>query len=484
LSGGFRKKGGGGLDKLKRLYYIEVSEKKMREGGVVMMAGFERALKVGREVVEGGVYCGFDVFVYLIWQEVEEQIGRMGMRRFEKFKKLVAYEYESRGWDYRRFRNGNNGTVLNLFKKVLRVFTKEEGVELTNDALSRILNFIRRVYGLEGELVAAVFPVEAFRRREEWGIDKLLGDERSCFLEGKVNEGNVDWLIFEYKRYGRAFFVVFNYKQNGGEEGWGRCWVYKLGNAVLVFNFYSYGFDIHYWNVQEAVQRLLARLFDVGDGMNFKVEYIKNGFKFRIPVYLNGDGFILYKGSFEEVLKEFNEVRSMCLGCGREVFLGDLGVIAGEVKFNGRHVAGLVACKECMERGVDGKGVCIDCGGVFDVEDMVFLVGENNGSYVCHDCYEERWFNCEFCGKDFRRDYMVVAEDMVLLCEDCAREVGSFCYFCGEFHYFESGLRRYRVVDGFYEGEEYICNRCFEGFKGSSRLVGLNGVVILEEIRS
>jgi hypothetical protein len=425
---------------------------------------FEKALKVvSKELKEELQWKVESAFLLSVFQVIRRELRLVGYT-FDRFMKRVKGEFESRGWDIRQFRNEKNETVLNVFKKIVREIAKEENAILTNDALSRILNYVRHQYASSGGLTAALYPAEAFRERKEWGIVEKLGDEDSCFLRSGVNEGNVDWLISEYENYRRAYFVVFHYKKDSF-EGFGRCWAYKIDGVLFVSNFYSYGFEIKSSSFALAVVELLRELFELHEKIEVEA-YTKAGL---LPIFLNEDGILFYDTtvyeSVEEVEKAIKKLKSKCLWCEKEVNMSYLKRYEAMIAFHGRApVSGLVMCSICKENLEQETDECKDCGRRGHIDDMIPY---GDGEYICEECFNKRYVCCERCQRTTHRDDVVITSDNKKICSSCAEVLGTFCMLCDEYGYFEKEIKKYEVTDGRRVGEVYLCDKCAKRRLGS-----------------
>jgi hypothetical protein len=425
---------------------------------------FEHALGVAvEELKEELVWNEVSNFLNYLWTETIVKELQVEKWDFEKFEKAIMAELEARKWDIRYFRSCKNEPISNLFKKIVKLIAKEEGTQLSNDSLSRILNAVRKQYTAAGKLVAGIYPPIAFRERRKWGIYEYLGDSNSCFLREGCNEGNVYWLIQEYELYKRAFFTVFYYKQ-GNDEGWARCWVYKVNDtAIYITNFYSKYFEIKSESFKYPIVRLLRRIFGMSENVKFSV-----GKNAPLPIYLNGDGIVIYEpsswGSSSEVLDAIGELYSKCLWCGDEVKVKHLYRYSETVDYDGRRVRGLIVCEDCEGR-LDDMVICEDCGEYVDRDEARYIDGYG---YVCYRCFDEDWFFCDECDEPHRRDYMVFTPDDRVLCEDCASRLGTRCAVCGEFFYYdkededEVGIQQYEITYRARTETVYICDRCAE----------------------
>jgi hypothetical protein len=426
---------------------------------------FEKALKVvSKEWKESLLWRNADAFLFAIGEAVKKELGD-GFQLY-KFVRAITSELESRNWDIRQFRNEKNATILNVFKKVVRELAREEGKELSNDALSRILNVVRQGYSQPGKIETFLFPASAFREREKWGIVVDLGDANSCFLKGKTSEGNVDWLIKENEEYKRAYFVVFHYKY-GDKEGYGRCWAYKVKGAVYATNFYSDGFDIKALGFRLIVVELLKKLFEISE----EVLFCEISDRKILPIYLNGDGLLLWElakyRSSEGVKKAIKRLKTKCLWCGGETNMSILTRYFVPIQYQGRVVDGLVVCRTCYLRLRARSVRCGGCGDFGHRENMFYVEGYG---YFCEVCFNEVFFYCDECHRPRLRDEAVFPWDNRVICIDCARERGAFCLFCHEYYYFEEdavGIKMYEITGEERMVRDYVCDRCAEEYLGS-----------------
>ena len=422
---------------------------------------FEKALKIETEALrEELLWDSVEGFLNYIWTEGILKEMKVEKWDFEKFKEKVLDELRGKKWEIRDFRHyKSNEPITNVFKKCLKIIAKEEGVDLTNDIQSRILNLVRKQYSVDGELSAGLFPPVAFRERLDWNLPEDMGDLNSCFLSGNCNEGNVDWLIEEYQTYERAFLVVFYYKQ-GGNEGVGRCWAFKVDdNAIYATNFYSKGFDLKYEGFKFTIVRLIRKLFNLSEDVLFAVGKVA-----PLPIYLNGDSYIIYETSAyessNEVLRKIENLESICLWCNSYVKMYELERFEDSILYKDRYVSGLIACEDCSAI-LSGLELCEECGGDFDRDDMVYI--EDYG-YVCQMCYSRNWTRCDECDELERIQNIIIAPDGRILCDSCARELGSWCSVCGQYYYYDSegekSIKQYEITYSFSTRVEDICDEC------------------------
>jgi hypothetical protein len=417
---------------------------------------FERALRVESvELKEELLWEYPRGFLENLWVEVKHELRKIGEVKwdFYKFLDRVNQEVESRQWDLRKFRNGKNEPITNLFKRIIREIAKESGLPLSNDSLSKLLNYVRNQYSTSGTLTGAVYPVRAFFERSEFGIPEDLGDDRSCFRVGNCNYGSSLWLMIEEEKYGRANFVVFHYKA-GNSEGWGRCWVYKVSNeAIFATNFYSKYFEVKAPWLKYSLVRLFRLLFNLSE--NVKFTFNKN---IALPIYLNGDGLVIYEkekfNSSDEVVEFSYRISSQCMNCHEETRLLDLRILDEEIEFEGESVSGLIVCRECY-RFLKNSEYCEGCGERFYRDDLMYH-GER---YWCQSCFDERFEQCYECEEYYWREDMIVDRDGYWLCQDCAEEHRRYCGHCGEWVYPDE-VTDYDVLTPGGIDIMYICDDC------------------------
>jgi hypothetical protein len=425
---------------------------------------FDKALKVvSEELREELTWEEVDNFLHYLWVDfIKVEFEELKQWDFEKFKEAVMKELEARNWNIRDFRSSKNEPISNVFKKVIRMIAKEEGVSLSNDSLSRILNALRKQYSAKGKMTAGIYPPVAFRERSKWNIYEYLGDSESCFQRGGCNEANVDWIMLEYEKYKRAYFTVFHYQQ-GDREGWGRCWTFKIDNAVFATNFYSKWFEIKSECFKYTIVRLLRKLFGLSENVKFAVKKYA-----PLPIYLNGDGIVIYEPSSyqssDEVFDKIGELESQCLWCGAWTSIKNLYRVNQTVRYEGRDVSGLIVCGYCSTE-MENMERCEECGEFFDREEMHYV--EDYG-YICQSCFEGNWFYCDECEEPHHREYAVFAPDGRVLCENCAYDIGARCSICGEYYYFDkedeegNTIQSYEILYRSWEHDEYICSKCAE----------------------
>lgn len=421
---------------------------------------FEKAIRIATvELKEELVWENKINFLENLWIEIRKELGEVQWT-FDQFIERVNQEVESRKIDLQKFRNEKNEPVTNMFKKIIREIAKESNIQLSNDSLSRLLNYIRNQYSSKGILSAGLYPVKAFFKREEYGISEDLGDGDVCFRPDGCNYGNALWLCIEDEKFHRANFVVFHYK-SGNKEGWGRCWMYKVSDwAIFATNFYSHGFEIKSDWLKYSIVKVLRILAGLTENVRFACH--KN---IDLPIYLNGDGVIIYEkdkySCSDDVIEVSREIVSECMYCGDEVPLKGLDRFEGNVNYYEEKVKGLIVCGWCIDE-LENSEFCAGCGEMYHSEDMIY----HNGVYWCEKCFDERFSQCVFCGEFDWKDNMIVDRYGEWICLDCVDEHRRKCIVCSEYVYPEE-VHEYKVLTSYgYIEEVYVCTECEKDLRG------------------
>ncbi len=394
---------------------------------------FRYALKVEQiELQEELLWDSTRAFLEDLWSEIKYHLKLGEVKEVKwnlyRFLERVDEEIQKKNWDLRKFRNSKNEPVTNLFKKIIREIAKESKIEISNDILSRLLNYVRNQYSTEGVLVGVIFPVEAFVKRKEYNLPFDLGDENSCFRQGGSNEGSAIWLQREDEIFDRAKLVVFHYKsKSGNKEGIGRCWVYKVSKgAIFATNFYSRGVDIRSRILKYSVVKLLRLLFGLSEDVRFVFDK-----DIDLPIYLNGDGLIIYEKSkyseSDEVVEWATQIQSQCMICKETTKISELYRYEKEMLYDGREVSGLIMCKECLSFYEDVE-MCAECGNFYHRDELLYY----EDCYWCEDCFNERFTQCYICKEYCLKDEMIIDKEGNWLCLDCASNHRIACIVCGK----------------------------------------------------
>jgi hypothetical protein len=418
---------------------------------------YSKALKVETEALKAELICDAREMVDAVWEKFVNETGAQ-VCPSEFYEKIKA-ELNQRNWDIKYYRNAKNEPISNVFKKVIRLLCKEQGLNLSNDSLSRILNEVCKHYSSEATLSAGLYPAEAFFKRHEYGIPDDLGDTGSCFRAGGCNMGSALWLVEEWESFSRAYLVVFHY-QSGSKTGVGRCWAYKVPNAVYITNFYSYRFEIKDDRFKKPIVRLVRRLFNLSEDVRFAT-----GKNAPLPIYLNGDGIVIYEPSQWEssahVLDAIGHLYSRCLWCWDEVEIVELRKYDEPVDYRDERVNGLIVCRSCSY-ALDEMVECHDCGSLVYPDNAVYV---NGVGYICDACFSEDWFYCDECEEPHRREYGIVTPDGRWLCNYCASKLGAICGICGEFVYFDDedrNIQQFEINRGQWLTDIHLCAKCAE----------------------
>jgi hypothetical protein len=139
---------------------------------------FEKAIRIATvELKEELVWENKMNFLENLWSEIKYELRKSGEVQwtFDQFIERVNQEVESRKIDLRKFRNEKNEPITNMFKKLIREIAKENNIQLSNDSLSRLLNYIRNQYSSEGVLLGQCIPRKHFSRETNMGFLRILG---------------------------------------------------------------------------------------------------------------------------------------------------------------------------------------------------------------------------------------------------------------------------------------------------------------------
>lgn len=130
-----------------------------------------------------------------------------------------------------------------------------------------------------------------------------------------------------------------------------------------------------------------------------------------------------------------------CACCGREI-------IDGEEMFG--TVNGDYICEDCVN---EHYTQCEDCGEYFHNENDNYYV-TSGGEHICEGCYDNDYFTCPECGEIVHTDYSHEAPNGDYYCEDCFSEQCTYCADCGEAVWND---------ETYYDddNDEYLCERCY-----------------------
>ena len=99
------------------------------------------------------------------------------------------------------------------------------------------------------------------------------------------------------------------------------------------------------------------------------------------------------------------------------------------------------SCEDCYYR-------CEECGCLINSDDIYEL----NGKWYCDECYDNKTFVCDSCGKTCDRDEMIETTDGSYICRDCYEREYNTCYRCdGVIH----------CNDAIFYSDECYCESCY-----------------------
>jgi DNA-directed RNA polymerase subunit RPC12/RpoP len=106
--------------------------------------------------------------------------------------------------------------------------------------------------------------------------------------------------------------------------------------------------------------------------------------------------------------------------------------------------------------------MCIECGKIFNIEDMIHIKDEEYDEYegyFCQNCHNKIFVVCPVCGNEVPRKKMVIDVHGNKMCVDCAMEHRGYCNNCGTWHY-KDELKKYKVLRRWGINDMNICKNC------------------------
>ena len=103
---------------------------------------------------------------------------------------------------------------------------------------------------------------------------------------------------------------------------------------------------------------------------------------------------------------------------------------------------------------MENKKICRDCGCIIPDNDEVI---EIDNEYLCQNCFEENYFECDDCGEIHHKDYGYYIDSGYgyWVCDNCFCNNYFTCEICGENHYNDES----HYIDN---DNVYICDRCYD----------------------
>jgi hypothetical protein len=113
------------------------------------------------------------------------------------------------------------------------------------------------------------------------------------------------------------------------------------------------------------------------------------------------------------------------------------------------------------EANMSGKRMvtCVECGKVFEIGSCIEL----DGKYICEDCIDEFYVECEYCGEYVRKDKATyVDSEYGYICDDCLDSNYFQCDECGGYFRNEDdcGASNLPLCEGCYNDMFTTCERC------------------------
>jgi len=415
----------------------------------------------------------YEVRKFLYWSIPFEEVKEKGLERYfyDEEPNLVddlKRIYDSRPRTLRNFFDEKGRPITNYIKGLVRQAFKERNIKLDEEekVIAKLLNEVRNWYGEEGVLKFELYESEAF-----FEFQGTCGDEHSCFRTGGCNEAHAVWMS-EYMEDEFRFIVIKFYDKEDVYIGQGRCWLYIIDDgAVFVTNFYSIGFDIKRHCFRYPIVRGIRQLMGWRDAHFTRKDV-------PLPVYLNGDGLIIWNpkvyNASDEIIKEISETkRGVCMNCGESFPLYSLTYLDDDyyLRDYGEILGGGIVCEDC-KYNVEKAHRCEHCGRPVP-ESEAYLIDD---LVYCETCYYELFVPCEICDCDIYREDAVIDAYGNCLCSDCLERYRLKCEECEEY-YEEEDIVFVQIVDwsdwedkegrrGFPDlTEKTICDRCLKDWE-------------------
>ena len=203
-----------------------------------------------------------------------------------------------------------------------------------------------------------------------------------------------------------------------------------------------------YWNTEERRVEIIDPSLTLNSSIEMSVEEVVNwlapkGLREFIEYFKNNQKLSLLLKWNEELKKEIEELTIKCSYCGEIVKLIDCEWVADEDTY---------VCQDCVEERYTN---CEHCGKLINNDDIVY--SEEHGC-LCQDCVDNCYFYCANCGKLCRNYDGLTGADGERYCQECFDEMFSYCDDCGCVFY-QSDLN-YNEED-----EQYYCDDCNEDHK-------------------
>lgn len=217
------------------------------------------------------------------------------------------------------------------------------------------------------------------------------------------------------------------FKDAEGDEGIGRCWLYRNSMFWIIWN--AYFNNTHDYGAHNSCAGLqlvgMARLLATEFGLSYKRIALENGGMTGGLLWINnGAGYMIGP---DEVIQKYGHYdlhfspTSYCCDCGYAFDEDEL------VEING----GLY-CEECRD---ERFCYCEGCDSYVNNDDVVEVHGERRSTYMCESCARECAAQCQDCGDWFDNDLLTTVNDDLDYCSDCFDELTIYtCDDCGDYY--------------------------------------------------
>lgn len=277
----------------------------------------------------------------------------------------------------------------------VNTFIDEIGLEYTNrggNLSRRIINFLWKIYHVK--------PTDAFLNDLSNLIKsyKASGDIHTIYYDvvdhfdwcdGMFGKGGSCW--WDDYIFSRATFqdndgmCLRRYRSASDKHGDGRVWFFIHKDGLVFFNFYG-------WEVTEVAE-IAKNVW----GIKHPMTSIGLHNRESCTPYINAGSKAMFSGinNWDDVYVDWKVIEYN--------------------KFD----------YEYYDHDDEDYSYCYGCDNRFHIDDLHYV----DDNEYCYRCYERRFFYCNECCSDYRKDYL--GHDG--MCEDCSREKGYIkCTNCDE----------------------------------------------------
>lgn len=112
---------------------------------------------------------------------------------------------------------------------------------------------------------------------------------------------------------------------------------------------------------------------------------------------------------------------------------------------------------------------CAHCACTINLNDPESYFFTEDDEYVCNDCFEDKYFQCDYCDRCFCEDYTTMHKtpDGDIVCESCFNDKWCTCDACGDI----ISNNDAKVVESGGGRNECYCEGCYDGLVKNKKVV-------------